>query len=128
MKNTIKTFLKINKIVSLVIMIIVAVSSLISIIVDLVTGYPLGIIGTLIGAAFPVAGFIIAPMAEKKVLEAPTKKDVTVGAVLAIVSGAIGGIFGIPAGIMAFILDEKEYPIDVPATVVEATKVDEEAK
>lgn len=123
MKDTIKKFLRINKIVSLVLMIVCAVWFVINIILDIINASFVDIYLDIIRTAAPIAAFIIAPIAEKKLLEVKEKKDATPGAVLAIVSGALGGIFGIPAGIMAFCLEENQYPIgDVVAQPVDENK------
>lgn len=118
MLNLIRKFLKIQKIVDIVVICLWALLFLINsiiLIVRLIAGDPVStwigdVIRDLIFAGAAVASLIILPKAEEGFEKATNKAEAKNPGILAIVAGALGEIpFGVAAGILMLVMNEEGY-------------------
>ncbi len=132
MKNTARKFLKVQKILSVVFLIVMAVAGLITLIVGIVTmaagvvaagedesaraaaiaaggGMIGGGIGMMAYIVFGILGIVFGRIAANALETSKTREEARKGAILGIVGGALCGIFGIPGGIIMLVMKDEDY-------------------
>lgn len=119
-----KLFLTINKWVALAAGILSGIGALVALILSIANGYfDGGIISGLIWCGGGLFGFFYGcPKAIEGFDAAKGRADATTPAIWAIVTGVLGGIMGIPAGIFMFIMRDAHY---AEAANAEAPKAEE---
>lgn len=150
MKKTAKTFLKVGKILNIIAIICMSVTFLVGVILLIIGGVEAAAGETELGAAtvasgveclvsgiiwtgFEIASLILNGIATKEISNAKCKAEAKKGAIMAIVSGAIGSAFPIASGIFCLVMSEEAFKADVegatvaaqPAEVVVEAKVEE---
>lgn len=137
MKNTARTFLKVQKILSIIFLIAVALAGLIVMIVGIATmvggavageteeakaaaiaaGGSMvgGGIGMMFYIVFGILALVFGKIAKRALEESKTREEARKGAIFGIVAGALCGIFGIPAGIMMLVMKDEDYAEGAPA-------------
>ena len=131
MKNKARTFLKVQKILSIVFLIVIALAGLITMIVGIVTmaagavaaetdearaaalaagGSAIGAgVGMLFYIVFAIIALIFGKIAKNALETSKTREEARKGAIFGIVAGALCGIFGIPAGIIMLVMKDEDY-------------------
>ena len=153
MKNTAKTFIKVGRILEILLLALSVLLTVIAIIVFIVGGIEMAAAegdadlealagatlaagGSLIGASIPMficalAGLIILGIGSKKVGEAKCKACARTGAILLIVAGVVGWtVFPAVAGVFYLVMREEVFQSDIEGKCecAEAAPVEEIAE